>query len=97
MDGLGGVDADRREKPFQTSRRGDRDDMQVVGVSAERMRHAMRTVEEVAGSGLERVVADEPSAATGDHEPRLVVDLVDVTSRRVAMSRNVLLHHEHAP
>lgn len=40
--------------------------------------------------------ADKPPPTTGDHEPGLVVDLMDVTPGRATMSRHVLLHDEHA-
>ena len=93
---LGGVDADRGEEPFEARRRRDHQHMQVVGVRAECMCDAVRTVHEVARPGLDRLVADEPPATTGDHEPGLVVDLMDVTARRSTMSRHVLLHDEHA-
>ena len=63
---LGGVHARRREEPFEARRGRDHQHMQIVAIGAECMCDAVRTVHEVARPGLDRVFADEPSAATGD-------------------------------
>src|SRR5262245_35040861 len=60
------------------------------------MRDPVGSVDEVARTGHQRLVADEESAVPGDHEPRLIVDGVDVSARRVPMARDVLLHDEQS-
>ena len=91
------LDAGLGEISLEAGRRRDDQHVEVVGVRAKGVRHSVGAMDEVTRSARQRLVTDEPPPAAGDDEPLLIVDGVDVAARRVPMSRDVLLHDEHAP